>query len=72
MHKVDSPDRRPQMRPGNSRTELVDQSSWWVTPAAYDAGYYDKLYDALRAWVANKMPFERPYYSNRQVPPRFG
>ena len=42
--------------------------SWWVTPAAYERGDYDKLYTALRHWLATEFPFWRPYYSNREIP----
>jgi hypothetical protein len=43
--------------------------SWWVTPEAYDRGYYAKLYAALRRWVVEEYPFSRPYYSNVEIPP---
>jgi hypothetical protein len=46
---------------------LVDVS-WWVTPAAYAAGYYTKLYDALQHWLVAEFPFCKPYYSNAQLP----
>ena len=42
--------------------------SWWVTHAAYERGYYDKLYIALREWLATAFPFSRPYYSNVAIP----
>ena len=42
--------------------------SWWVTPAAYERGDYDKLYAALRHWLATEFPFWRPYYSNQEIP----
>ena len=42
--------------------------SWWVTPAAHERGDYDKLYTALRHWLATEFPFWRPYYSNREIP----
>jgi len=44
--------------------------SWWVTPAAYEQGYYRKVYDALRQWLASEFPFRRPYYSNIEIPDR--
>ena len=57
------------------RTELSDtlldhdvDVSWWVTPTAYEHGYYAKLYAALRHWLADELPFRRPYYSNREIP----
>jgi hypothetical protein len=42
--------------------------SWWVTPDAYEDGYYQKLYRALRHWLAEEFPFEAPYYSNAVIP----
>jgi hypothetical protein len=42
--------------------------SWWVTPPAYERGYYTKLYEALRRWVTEDYPFRRPYYSNAETP----
>jgi hypothetical protein len=57
------------------RTELTDallehdvDVSWWVTTEAYERGYYEKLYAALRRWVAGELPFENPFYSNREIP----
>jgi hypothetical protein len=41
--------------------------SWWVTPPAYEKGYYNKLHDALGAWLASEFPFWRPYLSNRVI-----
>lgn len=51
--------------------ELLDHDvdvSWWVTPDAYEKGYYRKLYAALQQWVTNDYPFRSPYYSNADVP----
>ncbi len=51
--------------------ELLDYDvdvSWWVTPSAYDDGYYTKLYDALRHWITSEFSFWRPYFSNIDVP----
>src|SRR6478609_2536176 len=42
--------------------------SWWVTPDAYERGYYAKLYRALGDWAGNAFPFRNPYFSNREVP----
>ena len=61
--------------PMGRRTELsakllnydVD-ASWWVTPDAYESGYYQKLYRALRHWLDEQLPFEAPYYSNAETP----
>jgi hypothetical protein len=42
--------------------------SWWVTARAYDQGYYVELYDALRHWIDEVLPFSRPYFSNTEIP----
>jgi RimJ/RimL family protein N-acetyltransferase len=42
--------------------------SWWVTPDAYERGYYAKLYRALQRWVAEEFPFRAPHYSNAAIP----
>ncbi|WP_219469086.1 GNAT family N-acetyltransferase [Nonomuraea rhizosphaerae] len=42
--------------------------SWWVTPDAYERGYYAKVYDALRHWMATEFPFSKVYYSNKEIP----
>jgi GNAT acetyltransferase-like protein len=42
--------------------------SWWVTPDAYGRGYYEKLYAALRHWLAEEFPFGEIYYSNATMP----
>jgi len=61
--------------PMGRRTELTEERlnhdvdvSWWVTPTAYEQGYYTKLYTALRHWLAESFPFENAYYSNKEVP----
>jgi hypothetical protein len=43
--------------------------SWWVTPDAYAAGYYEKVYAAVRHWLAGELPFRKPYFSNAAMPP---
>ena len=62
--------------PMGRRTELSEQRlgydvdvSWWVTPDAYERGYYQKLFHGLRHWVAEDFPFSAPYYSNAEIPP---
>lgn len=50
------------------RLEYDVDVSWWVTPDAYDRGYYSLLYVALQQWLADAFPFTRPYYSNREIP----
>jgi hypothetical protein len=42
--------------------------SWWVTPEAYDRGCYERVYRALRRWLADEFPFQAPYYSNAEIP----
>jgi hypothetical protein len=61
--------------PMGRRTELTEKLlvhdvdvSWWVTPAAYERGYYEKLYAALREWLTTEFPFSQPYYSNTALP----
>jgi hypothetical protein len=61
--------------PMGRRTELSEELlghdvdvSWWVTPDAYERGYYERLYRALRHWLAEALPFAAPYYSNAEVP----
>lgn len=51
--------------------ELLDadvDASWWVTSAAYDKGYYEKLYKALRSWLRESFRFSKVHYSNKQMP----
>jgi RimJ/RimL family protein N-acetyltransferase len=51
--------------------ELLDfdvDVSWWVTPSAYDRGYYTKLHAALQRWIADEFPGWHAYYSNAEVP----
>jgi hypothetical protein len=61
--------------PMGTRTPLTEELlahdvdvSWWVTPDAYERGYYAKLYAALQRWLADAFPFENPYFSNREIP----
>ena len=60
--------------PMGRRTRLTEELltydvdvSWWVTPPAYEQGYYAKVYRALRHWLED-LPFTAPYYSNREIP----
>lgn len=51
--------------------ELVERDvdvSWWVTPAAYERGYYDKLFQALRRWGTEDFPFSALHFSNQLIP----
>jgi hypothetical protein len=51
--------------------ELLDRDvdvSWWVTPSAYERGYYVKSYQALRSWLEISFAFWRPHYSNLEIP----
>jgi hypothetical protein len=61
--------------PMGRRMTLTDElirhdvdASWWVTPDAYDSGYYEKLYRALQHWLDHDFPFGAPYYSNAEIP----
>jgi hypothetical protein len=63
--------------PMGGRTPLTDELiaydvdvSWWVTPDAYERGYYEKLFRALAHWLAEQFPFLQPYYSNAAIPGR--
>ncbi len=42
--------------------------SWWVTPAAYDAGLYAAVHEALQRWIGTELPFAVPFYSNAELP----
>ena len=63
--------------PMGRRTPLTEELlahdvdvSWWVTPTAYDAGYYRSSTGAARL-VVDEFPFTMPYYSNElTVSPR--
>jgi len=61
--------------PMGRRTPLTEELltyevdvSWWVTPDAYERGYYTKLYAALRYWIESQFPFTKAYYSNTEIP----
>jgi hypothetical protein len=61
--------------PMGGRTKLTEELlgrdvdvSWWVTPDAYERGYYAKLYAALQHWLPTEFPFIHPYYSNAAIP----
>jgi hypothetical protein len=61
--------------PMGRRTQLTEDLlrydvdvSWWVTPSAYEAGYYAKTHRALRHWLAAEYPFWNGYFSNREIP----
>jgi hypothetical protein len=61
--------------PMGRRTELTEalarhdvDVSWWVTGAAYEAGYYEKAHEGLRRWVTGDFPFTDPYWSNSELP----
>jgi hypothetical protein len=42
--------------------------SWWVTPSAYERGYYEKLFHALARWGTEDFPFKALHFSNRLIP----
>lgn len=61
--------------PLGHRTELTEEllafevdASWWVTAAAYEQGYYEKLYNALQQWLAESFTFKKVHYSNKDIP----
>jgi hypothetical protein len=61
--------------PLGRRTPLTEQLlqhdvdvSWWVTPDAYAAGRYGMLHRALQHWAVVDFPFERPFFSNAELP----
>jgi hypothetical protein len=61
--------------PMGGRTPLTEELrnydvdvSWWVTPDAYERGYYTKLYTALQHWTETAFPFSKAYYSNAEIP----
>jgi hypothetical protein len=61
--------------PMGRRVELTDELikhdvdvSWWVTPDAYERGYYERLYRALQRWIDQDFPFTAPFYSNAEIP----
>lgn len=61
--------------PIGSRTKLSEKLlgydvdvSWWVTPDAYEGGYYAMAYRALRQWVTTEFPFANVHYSNAEIP----
>lgn len=43
-------------------------ASWWVTPGAYDRGYYRTVYQGLRRWASIDFPFSAPHFSNIRIP----
>lgn len=61
--------------PLGTRTPLSDELlardvdvSWWVTPSAYERGYYEKLFHALGCWGTEAFPFTALHFSNRLIP----
>lgn len=42
--------------------------SWWVTPAAHEAGHSVRLYEALVSWLDDVLPFTSPLFSNQVIP----
>jgi hypothetical protein len=63
------------LSPLGRRTPLTEELltydvdvSWWVTPGAYERGYYTKLYAALQHWIETAFPFTKAHYSNTEIP----
>jgi RimJ/RimL family protein N-acetyltransferase len=61
--------------PMGGRTKLTEDLlkhdvdvSWWVTPPAYEEGYYTTLHEALLHWLKEDLPFKNPYFSNKEIP----
>ena len=55
--------------------ELISRDvdvSWWVTPSAYERGYYEKLFLALKQWGTVDFPFSTLHFSNRLIPGSLG
>lgn len=51
--------------------ELKDfdvDASWWVTNEAYKKGDYERLFKGLKIWLDSEFPFEKPYFSNLEIP----
>ncbi len=42
--------------------------SWWVTPSAFERGYYEKLFRAVSAWGTEDLPFSALHFSNQLIP----
>lgn len=60
--------------PMGVRTNLSEEllqydvdASWWVTAETYKEGYYEKLHQALKQWLADSFPFSMVYYSNKEL-----
>jgi hypothetical protein len=60
--------------PMGRRTKLTEDNlkydvdvSWWVTPTAYEEGFYTKVHRGLVQWLS-ELHFTAPYYSNREIP----
>ncbi|MGB3054676.1 MAG: hypothetical protein WBB52_07490 [Acidimicrobiales bacterium] len=56
---------RTQLTEGLAKFDV--DASWWVTAEAYEKGYYEKLYSALRQWL-KVFPLNNVYYSNQEIP----
>lgn len=61
--------------PMGIRTQLNEQlnlydvdASWWVTTEMYNQGYYEKVFKGLKQWLSSDFPFQKPYFSNKQIP----
>jgi hypothetical protein len=61
--------------PMGTRVSLSDDNkecdidaSWWVTTEAHESGYYERLYGALKKWLGQDFPFNKPYFSNKDIP----
>lgn len=41
--------------------------SWWVTKEAFEQGFYERVYSALKSWES-ELPFGEVLYSNKLIP----
>lgn len=42
--------------------------SFWVTQKAYEEGLYPELYHAIKNWLVKEWPFQKPFWSNKEIP----
>ena len=45
--------------------------SWWITKRFYDEDMYDKVCWDIRTWIENDWPFNKVFFSNKQLPSGF-
>jgi len=42
--------------------------SFWVTQKEYKKGLYKELYVAMKNWLEKDWPFQKPFWSNIEIP----